>query len=143
MSTLSNSNSVLMLQVTGLFPVPIEIQGFSVDDMFTVPDVVSGEFMMGVDGKLSYGYVPYEVPLELTLQADSESNLIFDTLIGAESISKDKYRIDFTILVQGTSTLYVFTNGALGTHSPIPAGKKVLQPRKFSMTYESIKAMPV
>lgn len=143
MATLSNSNSVLMLQVTGLFPAPIEIQGFSTDDMFTVADVESAEVMMGVDGKLSAGYIPYAIPLDITLQADSASNDIFDTWVGAEKITRDKYVANFTILVQGTSRLYTFTKGYLRAHSPLPAGKKVLQPRKFTIDYESITVAPV
>ena len=142
MSTLSNANSVLLLKIERLYPVPLPIQGYSVDDAFTVPDVTSGETMMGVDGHLSAGYTPYEVPLEITLMADSASNIIMDQWIGAEQISKDKYVADVTLLIQGTGALYTFTRGFLKSFTPLPAGRKVLQPRKFTLGFESMTVGP-
>ncbi|MFA9210129.1 MAG: hypothetical protein ACEQSN_18565 [Yersinia sp. (in: enterobacteria)] len=48
MGTLSNANSILMLKVKNLYPVPIPIQGYGVDDAFAIADVTSGESLMGI-----------------------------------------------------------------------------------------------
>lgn len=143
MSTLTSANATLMLAVANLFNTPIQIQGWATDDAFTVADVETGETMMGVDGKLSGGFTPYPVPLEITLQADSSSNTFFDTLIQAEAIAREKYILSGTILIPSIGFLYAFTRGFLGKSSVMPPAKKVLQPRKFEITFQNVSRAPV
>jgi len=142
MSTLTSANAVLMLSVQGLYPTPLAIQGWAVDDAFASTEVESGETMMGIDGKLSAGWTPYAVPLEINLMADSASNIIFDSWIGAEQISKDKYVAGVTLLVPGNGSLYTFTRGFLRRFEVMSAGKKVLQPRKFTIEFEKCTKGP-
>lgn len=142
MATLTVSNSVLLLTVTGLYPVPVPISGYSVDDAFASEEVENGETMMGVDGHLSAGFVPYVVPLTINLQADSLSNDIFDDWIGAELRSRDKYVAGASVLIQGTGELYTFKRGFLRKFMPMPEAKKVLQPRRFTIEFEELTKGP-
>lgn len=143
MSTITSANSVLMLGINRLFNIPIQIQGFAADDAFAVDDVDMAETMMGVDGKLSGGWIPAVKSLEITLQADSASNDFFDAWIAAETVAREKYTANGSILLQGTGRLYVLTNGYLKKGSILPPAKKVLQPRKFTLEFESIVGAPV
>lgn len=143
MATITSANSVLMLGIVGLFPVPVRIEGFATDDMFTLADIDSKETMMGADGHLSAGWIPVVKPFEINLQADSPSNFFFDALIQAEELAREAYVINGSILLSGTNTLYILTRGFLKTHSPMPSAKKVLQPRKFSLEFEKIFGAPV
>ncbi|MDB5777610.1 MAG: hypothetical protein JWP38_3743 [Herbaspirillum sp.] len=143
MSTLTTANSALSLQITSLYPVPQSIQGYSTDDAFATDDVEPGEFMMGVDGKLSGGYVPYPTKLTITLQADSASNAIFDNWLAAQAAAKEVYFANGTIMLSGTGDTYVFTQGGLSSASPMPSAKKTLQPRKFVITFESCSKAPI
>lgn len=142
MATLTNANSVLMLSVGGLFPVAQQLQGFSVDDMFSAPDVKPAEAVMGVDGKLSGGYTPYPVPLEITLQADSPSAFIFDTWTTAQDTAREIFIAQLTILLPGTGQKFACTRGILTSQSPMPAGKKILQPRKWEVTFQNVSPAP-
>jgi len=143
MSTITSANSVLMLGINKLFNIPIQMQGFATDDAFAVDDVDMAETMIGVDGKLSGGWVPAVKSMEISLQADSASNDFFDAWIAAESVAREKYTANGSILLQGTGRLYVLTNGFLKKGSVIPAAKKVLQPRKFTIEFESIAGAPI
>lgn len=143
MSTITSANSVLMLGINRLFNIPIQIQGFATDDAFTLEDVDMAETMMGVDGKLSGGWIPVVKSLEITLQADSASNDFFDAWIAAESTAREKYTANGSILLQGTGKLYVLTNGFLKKGNLMPPAKKVLQPRKFTIEFEGIAGAPV
>jgi hypothetical protein len=143
MATITSANSVLMLGVAGLFNVPIQIQGFSADDAFSLEDVDMAETMIGVDGKMSAGWIPIIKPLEITLQADSPSNDFFDALITAESVSREKYKLNGTILLKGTSRLYALTTGYLKRGNLMPAAKKTLQPRKFLLEFQDVTPAPV
>jgi len=143
MSTITSANSVLMLGVNGLFNVPQQIQGFSADDAFTLADVDVAETMMGVDGKLSAGYIPQIKSLEINLQADSASNDFFDVLLAAEDVSKEKYEVNGSVLIKSTGKLYALTIGYLKSATRMPAGKKVLQPRKFTIEFQDISEAPI
>lgn len=142
MSTLTTANSALALQVRNLFPVPQNIKGYSTDDSFAVEDVSPAEVYMGVDGLLSAGYVPYVTTLTLMLQADSPSTAMFDTVLSAQVAAKELYIFDGTIILQGTGEKYIFTKGYMTSATPMSTAKKVLQPRKFTITFQSCSKAP-
>lgn len=143
MATLTSANSVLMLGVNNLFNIPVKMEGYATDDMFSIEDVDTAETMMGCDGHLSSGFTPYPKVMTLTLQADSPSNDIIDALITAESVSREKYEINGTILLTGTGRLYALTRGFLGKVSVMPGAKKTLQARSFVFTFQDISVAPV
>lgn len=142
MATLTAANSAVTIQVAGLYPVPQVLQGFATDDMFMADDVTTGELQMGVDGHLSAGYVPYATPLNITLQADSPSMAVFDNILSAQAAQREMFIINATILIQGTGQKYALTRGFMITASPMPGAKKILQPRKFTIHFESCTPAP-
>ena len=70
-ATLTAANSILMLLIPGLFPVPQQLAGYAADDVFTVDSTQPVEVLLGVDGRLSGGWVPTEKRMSISLQADS------------------------------------------------------------------------
>lgn len=143
MKTLTTANSAFSLQIAGLYPIPQNIQGYATDDSFAADDVEPTEVMMGVDGKLSGGFVPYPTKLTVMLQADSDSMAIFDNWLATQGSAKEAYVANAIISLQGTQEKYAFTRGFLTSASPMPSSKKVLQPRKFVITFESCTKAPV
>lgn len=143
MSTLTTANSAISLMVRGLFPTPQKLQGYATDDSFAAEDVTPGEVQMGVDGQLSAGYVPYATALTFTLQADSPSIAMFDAVLEAQKAQKEMFIFDGTIILQGTGQKYAMTKGFLTSATPMSSGKKVLQPRKFTITFENVSPAPV
>ena len=143
MATLTSANSVLMLGVANLYNVPIQIQGFATDDAFTAADVETAETMMGVDGKLSAGFTPYPTTIEISLQADSASNLFFDAIINAELVAREKYVMNGSILIPSLGQLFSMTTEFLGKVTKVSAAKKVMQPRKFEIVFQSVVGAPV
>lgn len=143
MATLTSSNSTLAIGVEKLFNIPVTIEGYSVDDAFAVEEAETSEVLMGVDGKLSGGYTPYPVVFSVNLQADSKSNLFFDTLIQTSAIKREAYILNATILIPSIGFIYALTHGFLGKTSLMPEAKKILQPRKYEITFQSITRAPV
>ena len=89
--SITSANSILMLGVTGLFPTAQKIEGFSTDDMFDFETLEVGEAQMGVDGRLTGGWIAAPLRGSLTLQADSPSNDFFEAWNAAMRESKDLY----------------------------------------------------
>lgn len=143
MSTLTTANSTVSLVVRDLFVTPQRLQGYSTDDSFSAADVAPMQVQMGVDGQLSAGYVPYPTEITFMLQADSPSTEMFDTVLANMNANKEGFIFDGTIYLQGTKAKYAMTKGFLTSATPMSTAKKTLQPRKFTITFESVTKAPV
>ena len=141
--SLTSANSVLMLGVTGLYTVPQQLQGFSEGDAYSVDSVDVAETVMGVDGKLSGGYVPQIKTMSVVLQGDSPSNTFFEAWYAAQEAAKEAYTAFGLINQSSVSRTYALTKGFLVGYTPLADGKKILQPRKFSIRFESIVGAPL
>lgn len=137
---LTAADAVIMLGITGLFPVAQQLQGFAADDVFDTDPVEPVEVAMGVDGKLSAGWTSVPVPWNITLQADSPSNDVFETWYGAQQTSRSILFANVTVNIPGTGRLYTMTKGVLQRHLITPPAKKILQPRKYGLLFESVSA---
>lgn len=142
MGSITSANGIFMLGVTSVWPTPQQLQGWTVDDMFTVQTVDASEIKMGVDGKMSAGFVfvPYKVGI--TLQADSASALIFDSWYAAQRAQVDVYFANGLIRLPSVARSYVMTNGILSSYTVFPDAKKTLDPFKYEVTFESIVGAP-
>lgn len=135
---ITSANSVLMLSIGGLYPTPQLLQGYSADDVFDAEAVDSAETQMGVDGNMSAGFIFVPINWNVTLQADSLSNDIFDNWYAAQQAARAPYWASATVVLPSIGRKWAMTNGVMVSYMPMPAGKKVLQPRKFGIRWERI-----
>lgn len=142
MANLTSANSALTIQIAGLYPAPQSIQGYAVDDAFAVDSVKKIEAMMGVDGKLSAGFTPAPKILHISLQADSAANQIFDNWDAAQEAGMTPLECNVVISAPSLGAKYILTKGFFTDLSPMPDAKKVFQPRKYSITFESMSKAP-
>jgi hypothetical protein len=138
MANITAANSVFMLSITGLYTTPQQLQGYAMDDVFDVPAVKPVETMMGVDGRLSAGFQNFPFVLSVSLQADSASNLIFENWLAAMQQQLNALQAQATITLPSVGRKYTMTNGYLTDVPPIASAKKVLQPRKYELTFETV-----
>lgn len=141
--SITSSNAILFLGVTNLYPTPQQIQGFGADDVYDTEALEISEASMGVDGILTAGYVNRPVVQAFTLQADSSSNTFFDNWLAAQRQLKDVYSAFGTIYLQGTGKKYAMNKGFLTNVMVLPNAKKLLEPRKFTVTWETLLPAPV
>jgi hypothetical protein len=73
MSTITSANSSFAITVPGVYSAPQSVQGYATDDAFAAEAVEKVETLMGIDGKLSAGYIFNPYKMTITLQADSGS----------------------------------------------------------------------
>lgn len=133
--TLTGSNAAFILAVRNLFN-PIALQGFGVDDVYSAEGVASSEVLMGVDGNMSAGFVFVPFKQTVTLQGDSDSNDLFDDWHAANITNQDVFFADATIILKAIGKTYTLTKGALTLWAPAPDVKKLIQPRKFEITWQ-------
>jgi hypothetical protein len=138
MASITSANAVLTLSIGALYASPQQITNFATDDIFDVDPLQAAEAMMGVDGKLSAGLVFAEVQMKLALMADSPSIAIFENWYQTQRKVGDVYVAQAEITLSSVNRSFALTNGYLTTYPPVSSAKKVLQPRVFGLTWESI-----
>jgi hypothetical protein len=141
--TITSANNTVILNIPGVFGNPIELDKWAADDAFTVEGITTGEVMQGVDGKISRGWVPSLRVFAFTLMADSSSCVDMDTLNSAQQAIKEFYSIAATIYMPGPGIQYNCRAGILTKYSPMAEAKKVLQPRKFEITFGRMDPAPM
>lgn len=142
MGTITSANSVYMISVIGLFPLPQQLQGYAADDAFDTAPAENSEVVIGVDGKISAGYVPFLTDQTIHLQPDSPSISLFQAWLAAEKAAKEKFYAAAIISLPSIARKYVCTDGVLKSTVQIPTVKKLLQPQDFIITWGSIDPAP-
>lgn len=137
-TTITSANSVFTLVVAGLFPAPVQLQGYASDKAFTTEAIDLAEVQMGVDGRMTAGFVPNPVKQTITLQADSPSKDIFTALIQAMKTAREVFYVSGSIALPSTGESFTLTRGILTNAKQIPDAQKVLQPVEFQITWESV-----
>ena len=137
-TTITSANSVFTIVIAGLFPAPVQLQGYASDKAFTTEAHDLAEVQMGVDGRMTAGFVPNPTKQTITLQADSPSKDIFTALIQATKTAREVFYISGTIALPSTGESFTLTRGILTNAKQIPDAQKVLQPMDFVITWESV-----
>lgn len=137
-TSITSANSVFTLVVAGLFPAPVQLQGYSSDRAFTTDALELAEVNMGVDGRMTAGYTPNPTKQTITLQADSPSKDFFTAIIQAMKTAREVFYFSGSIALPSTGESFTLTRGILTTGKQIPDAQKVLQPVDYVITWESV-----
>jgi hypothetical protein len=138
MSTITAANSVFQLAVAGIFPVPQQLQGYAADAAFMFDTVDPAETVMGVDGRMSAGYVPYMTIQTISIMPDSQSLSLFDTWLTANNTAREVFFANATILLPSIGKKYSLTRGVLTAAKAAPDVKKVLAAIEYKITWENV-----
>lgn len=137
--TLTVANSVLAMTTEALFPAAQILSGYAADNAFEPDAVENGEYSMGIDGKLSAGFVYNEIPFTLTLQADSDSLKLFEQIYQYEVSNRTKLVNNLTITLPSLRRRYDMKNGFMRSYKA-PAGQKILQPGVVAFVFARMEA---
>jgi len=136
--TIDAADIVYMLSIGGVVSVPTRLQGAAVDDFFSQSAVDHKELQLGVDGYVGAGWIPALIPQKIMLLASSPSIDLFELWAQIEAQAQSSIVAQATVYIPGTGKNYTCVNGYLSGYSPMPAAKKVLAPREFTITWQNI-----
>ena len=136
--SLTGANARITISQPTLFPTPQTIQGFAADDVTDMDPAEIVERLMGVDGVLSFGFVWVERMQNITLQADSASNDVFDIINAQQEAIQDVYALAGKITLPGIGLAFNCINGALMRYPPMPHVQKLIKPRKFTVVWNRV-----
>lgn len=141
--SLTAANSVFMLAIPGLYPVPQKIEGYATDEALGMEQVESAEVMKGVDGKMSAAWIPSLKKQAITIQPDSPSYKLFLDWMQANETARDIYYANATLAIPAIGYKYNMVSGVMSKQTPIPDIKKILQPLKFEITWDEVSGAEV
>ncbi|WP_267550380.1 phage tail fiber protein [Rhizobium rhizogenes] len=141
LGSLTAANAVITLTIPGLFNSPVQIQGFTADNVYEMPTVELTQTAMGVDGYLSAGFVFNPIDQTFSIQADSNANVIFDTWAATMLTQRDTFRVSGETTLKSIGRSFICTNGALISWAPAPAAQKILAPRQALIRWQSVTAV--
>lgn len=141
--TITAANCILTLAIVGLYNVPQRLQGFDVDDVFDTDAITTGEVRMGVDGRMSAGFVYEAVKVGIHLQADSDSNVLFETWAATQRAQAEVMFAEGLVVLPSIGRSYVLHKGILSAVPQISPVKRVLGARTYGITFESVLPAPV
>ena len=139
---LTAADIVIVLSCPDVIGGPFQLQGFAAEDVFDTDNLAVAEVAMGVDGILSAGFVPREVVQRYTLQADSQSVDYFEAVYAQQVAQRAVYAFTGVLTLPAVGKTYNGSRGFLTGYSPTPAGRKILQPRQFAITWQSMSPGP-
>jgi len=142
-NTITSADAVFLLSVDQLYPDAQLLQGYMADRAFETDAVEIAELVLGVDGNLSAGFVPYMVKTTISIMPDSPSSDIFENWIEAERQGRVKLTAQGSITLPATGRQYTLTDGYLTTITAVPAAARVLQGRPFVITWNTISVAPL
>lgn len=133
-ATLTVANSSIVLTVEGLYPGGVTLSGYAADNVFEHAAVENAELSMGIDGKLSAGYVFNPFPVTITLQADSPSLAVFEEIWTREASIRNKLNIGLTVATPANGKRGVLRDGFLTSYQA-PSLQRILQPAVAIFTF--------
>lgn len=136
--TITSANAVYTIVVAGLFDTPQTLQQWSEGDMFTMGRVSNKELQLGADAALAAGWIPVLKVHDLMFLASSDSVALFELWAATEEQQRTALVASGLLTIPSTATEYTMSNGFLSAYSVMPDGKKVLQPRGFSITWGTV-----
>lgn len=137
-TTITSANSVFTLVIPGLFPAPVKLEGYSTDRAWATDAIEIAETQMGVDGRMTGGFIFNPVRQTITLQADSPSRSIIDLLYQTSITAREIFYITGALALPSTRENFAMVRGVLSSWKPIPDGGRVLQPVDAVITWERV-----
>jgi hypothetical protein len=98
---------------------------------------------MGVDGRLSGGFIYSHYKMTIMLMADSPSLGYFETWRATQAAAIDAFSADGTIVFPSIGQQFTLVNGFLTSATPFPDVKNTLQAVSYEITWNAIISSPI
>ena len=136
--TITSANSVFTLIAPPIFTYPIQLQGYSTDKAVVTDAIELAEIQMGVDGRMTAGYVPMPTKQTISLQGDSPSKAFFQAIVQAMKTAQDIFYLSGDLALPSTGETFTLTQGVITNMKQISDLMKVLSPVDIQITWASV-----
>lgn len=141
--TITSADSTFVISSADFALAATILEGYAADAAFAMDNADTAETSLGVDGKLSAGWVPRSYNQTITLQADSSSRALIDLLVTGQDAARTVFRLNGVITLPGNQYTYSLSRGVLKNYTAVPTAQRTLQPMTFVIEWEKVIAVPI
>lgn len=141
--TITSADSTFVISSADFALAATILEGYAADAAFAMDNADSAETSLGVDGKLSAGWIPRSYTQTITLQPDSPSRQVLDGIVAAQDAQRDIFRLNAVITLPGNQYSHSLTRGVLKNYSAMANAQKILQPMTFVIEWERVTTIPL
>lgn len=141
--SITSADSTFVISSADFALAATVLEGYAADAAFAMENADAAETSLGVDGKLSAGWIPRSYTQTITLQPDSISRAVFDALVTAQDATRTVYRLNGVITLPTNQYSYNLTRGVLKNYTAMPTAQKILQPMTFVIEWERVLTVPI
>ena len=134
-----SANSPLIITVSALAIASVAMEGYAVDNAWALDDAETAVAQVGVDAKMTAGWVPRLNPLTLSFAPNSPSVATLSAIITAQDTNMTIYTLQGVLSCPSVSKSWTLSNGVLTRGKIIPDGSRILGPQSFQLTFESAR----
>ena len=135
---ITSANATAILIADGLFPAGIQLEQFSTDQSVSGEEVTVSEARMGVDGQMVAGYTPNPKVVSIMLEASSPSYESMAQIFKTMEIKRGPIKLDLVFNVPSIGKTFTYANGVMTSGTIVPAGKKILDPTSWKITFANL-----
>ena len=136
---ITSANSTLIITVSALANASVAMEGYAVDNAWALDDAETAVAQVGVDAKMTAGWVPRLNPLTLSFAPNSPSVATLSAIITAQDANMTIYTLQGVLSCPSIGKSWTLSNGVLTRGKMIPDGSRILGPQSFQLTFESAR----
>lgn len=140
---ITSANATAIMVIDTLFPVGFALEAFATDQSISMGEDKVTETRMGVDGKMSAGFVSSIKSVTISFEEHSPSVIFLNALYTAMQANKKIYEITLVVTVPSVNCVHTFTGGVLNTAKPFADHKKVLDPVNWIFDFEKLVTVKI
>ncbi len=141
-NTITAANVAFLLAIPGVTSAATPLVGWFVDEAFDITAVDAAETQVGVDGTGVGGWIPREVPMDISFLASSPSPALFDSWVANQDQLPDVIYASATIRIPAIKISLNMNLGVLKRYSPAPNVRRVLDRRQFVIHWLPAPGVP-
>lgn len=135
---ITSANATLVVTCDDFALASVKVEGFWVDDAWSLEETEQVVVQKGVDGKMSAGWVPVLNPMRINLSPDSPFNAQMMALIQAQKVAKRPFLLNAVLTVPALNKIFNMSRGVVSSIKGVPDGAKVLGSQAYTITFDDI-----
>ena len=134
--TITAANAIFYLSVPGLYDSPVRIEQFGTDAMVSVAQNNPVVAQKGIDGHTSFGWVPTNREVTITLAADSPSLRLFEDWANYQETVREVMVCNAEFVIPSINRKIIGTRGGMTASQAHPNAAQTLQASGFVITFD-------
>ena len=136
---ITSANSTLIITVSALAIASVAMEGYAVDNAWALDDAEMAVAQVGVDAKMTAGWVPRLNALTLSFAPNSPSIATLLAVVTAQDTDRTIYTLQGVLTCPSIKKSWTLSNGVITRAKVIPDGSRILGAQSMQITFESAR----